>query len=416
MSRGLRLAALAALLYVAGVALWVRYDRRAVREVFEPGSVFNSGEQGGSLAYAYLRERTGASQVATLHRRVEPGNLPARATVLRLAPGMGPFLPAEEEEKDKKKDKDNKDGKDGKKKKNGKGGEKEKKKKNGKPGEEEPVRFPLVTPGEAAWMRGGGRLVVAFKGFYGPASARPLHGPHPFRKVFPVWPGVTHLVLPEPRGLAIPGLPGGHAVFLAGDVPLVIRQVVGEGELILLSCPETLENAHLGQGQNLALLEALAGLPEHRPVLFDERSHGLADSSGALHILASWGLGPLILAGILATGAAFWRAAVRLGPPEREGRDTRSDAVELLDSLADLYDRALDRADAVRLYRESFLHTLAVETGLRGKALDERAHTLLDGSDGAPPAAGEQLTRERFAQALRTINQAFRRLQDAKRQ
>ena len=97
---------------------------------------------------------------------------------------------------------------------------------------------------------------------------------------------------------------------------------------------------------------------------------------------------------------------------EREERDTRSDAVELLDSLADLYDRALQRGDAVFLFYESFVHTVAVETGLRGKALEERSKTLLD---GYVPLKGEELSRERFDEALRKINQAFRRLQDAKR-
>jgi hypothetical protein len=398
LSRGLRLVALVAALYVAGVAVWVRYDRRSVREVFEPGSVFNSGDEGLSLAYAYLRERSKAP-VSALQRRVTAGQVPPRAVVFRVEPGVGPLLPVEEKEKER----DEKGGKDS----------KDDKKKKEKKEEQEELRTPLLTPDEEAWVRDGGRLVVAFSHFYGPAATRDLVGRQPLRKVFPIWPGAGHVVPPVVRGLDVPTLPAAHAVFLAGDSTLILRQPIGKGELVLLACPEVLSNKHLGQSGHLALLEALAGVPERRPVLFDERSHGLADSGGVVSTLSEWGLGPLLLLGLLATGAAFWRASARLGPADREERDTRSDAVELLDSLADLYDRALHRGDAVRLYTESFLRTLAVETGLRGRALDERASRLLDGF--APPAPGEDLSRERFDQALRTINQAFRRVFDAKR-
>lgn len=399
MSRGLRLAALVAALYVAGVAVWVRYDRRSVYQVFQPGSVFNAGDEGLSLAYDYLRERSKAP-VSTLQRRVDPGQVPAGAVVFRVEPGVGPLLLEEEKEEEEKKDeKDGKDSKDDR-----KSGKKEE--------EQEERRVPLLTPDEEAWVSGGGRLVVAFSGLYGPAATRDLVGRQPVRKVFPIWPGADHVVPPMMRGLDAPALPAAHAVFLAGDSTLILRQPLGKGELVLLACPEVLSNKYLGQSGHLALLESLAGVEERRPVLFDERSHGLADSGGVVATLSEWGLGPLLLLGLLATGAAFWRASARLGPADREERDTRADAVELLDSLADLYDRALHHGDAVRLYYESFLHTLAVETGLRGRALDERAAKLLD---GFVPPTGENLSRERFDRALRTINQAFRRVSDAKR-
>lgn len=396
MSRGFRLAALVAALYFAGVAVWVRYDRRSVREVFEHGSVFNAGDEGLSLAYAYLRERSKAP-VSALQRRVVAGPVPARAVVFRVQGGVGPLL-LEEEAKDKK---------------DGKGSKDDKKKKESQKKEEEEPRVPLLTSEEEAWVREGGRLVVAFSRFYGPASAQDLLGRQPIRKVFPIWPGASHVVPPVIRGIDVPPLPAAHAVFLAGSSTMILRQPLGKGELVLLACPEVLSNKYLGQSGHLALLEALAGVEERRPVLFDERAHGLADSGGVVATLSEWGLGPLLLLGLLATGAAFWRASARLGPADREERDTRSDAVELLDSLADLYDRALHRGDAVRLYHESFLRTLAVETGLRGRALDERASKLFD---GFVPPTGEDLSRERFDQALRTINQAFRRVLDAKRE
>ncbi|MFP5288994.1 MAG: hypothetical protein ACLGI9_24870 [Thermoanaerobaculia bacterium] len=402
MSRGLRLAALAAALYLAGVLVWVRYDRRSAQEAFSPGSVFNNGEEGLSLAFAYLRERSAAS---TLHRRVDPADLPANGVVLRVQPLTGPILLGEEEEEGEEEE-DRKDEKDG----------KERKKKEEKESGEEPPVLRFLSSDEEAWVRGGGRLVLAFHESYGPGQANELRGRQPVRKVFPLWPGVAKLVPPTARALELPPLPGGHSVFLAGESPLVVRQAVGAGDVILLAVPEIFHNLHLGRAHHLALLEALAGVPERRPVLFDERAHGLDDSGGILDTLAGWGLGPLLLLGLIATGAAFWRSSRRLGPPEREERsdlgETRSDAVELLDSLADLYDRALQRGDAVFLYYESFVHTVAVETGLRGKALEERSKALLD---GYVPVKGEELSRERFDEALGKINQAFRRVSHAKR-
>lgn len=397
MKRGALLAAIAALLYALGVLLVVRADRRALRDSFPEGSIYATGDKGASLAFAYLRERLGKrGTVDSLHRRAEPGTLPARAVVFRLQPQTPPLLVAEEKDRD---DKDSRDGKD-----------KEKKKKT----EKVPA---LLTPGEQAWVRGGGRLVIAFGSSYGPVETDELRPGLRVRKVFPLWPGVSRLEPKPARALDLPSLPGAHAVVLAGERVLAVRVPIGQGEVFLFATPEILENRGLGRAQHLALLEALAGgiggIGRHRPVFFDERSHGLSETEGVLGTLAAWGLGPLLLLAALAGALAAWRASVRLGPPEREPREARSDAVELLDSLADLYDRALHRGDAARLYHESFVHGLAVESGLRGAALDARARDLLGG--WAPPPPGTDLSREPFERALRTINQAFRRLHDAKR-
>lgn len=416
MKRGVWLLALALALYFLGVAIQVRYDRRSVREVFAPGSVANTGDEGLSIAYGYLQAKAArsgdAGSVATLHRRVDPERLPAHAVVFRVRPSLGPILlqeeasdeeEVEEEEKDPKDSKDSKDDKDR------------------AEDEEEDIAVsarsaPLLTDAEEAWVRGGGRLVLGVNESYGPLELAPIQGKISVRKVFPLWPGVTELAPEASAALAGDPLAAGHAVFLIGEAPVVSRLPVGSGEVILLSIPEILQNSRLGQAQHLAFLESLSGLPEGRPVLFDERAHGLGDTAGLFETLGSWGLGPLVLLAGLAAAAALWRAAVRIGPPERDDRDTRSDAVELLDSLADLYDRALQRGDAIRLYHESFVHAVAAETGLRGPALEARARGLLDAEGGfEPPAAGEDLPRDRFDRMLRALNQAFRRLQDAKR-
>jgi hypothetical protein len=410
--RGAWLAAGALALYLAGVAVWVGYDRRSVREVFPPGSVYSTADEGLSLALAYLRERATQEKIAgrptVLRRRIDGEALPARAVVFRVLPTVVPFLPAEEKD-----EKGSKDGKDGKEKPTSpaRGG-----REGGRAGEGPGEGVPLLTAGEDSWLRSGGRLVLAVDDRYGPLGVETLAGKAAVRKVFPIWPGVSALHPTRRLGLNGAGLAGSQAVVLAGVTPVVAREAVGAGELILLSCPEVLENRLLGKAHHLALLEALAGLQEKRPVFFDERAHGYGDDAGVTETLGAWGLGPLLLLALLAAAAAGWRAAVRIGAADRDDRDTRSDAVELVDSLADLYDRALGRGDAVRLYHESFRETVAAETGLRGAALEARTGDLLAGGFSLPDADPKNdLSQDRFDRDLRMLNEAFRRVHDAKR-
>jgi hypothetical protein len=412
--RGTGTAAFALAVYLAAVVIWVGYDRRSAHEVFPAGSVYATDDEGLSLAFAYLRRR--GARVAALRRRTEAEVLPRGAVVFRVLPTVVPFLPQDREEEEKK-DKDKKDCKDckDKGKRDGKGREKS--------SDRAPGPSPLLTAGEEAWVRAGGRLVLAPASTYGPLRVEKIAGKAPVRKVFPVWPGVSEVHATARLGLKGPILTGFHTVALAGATPVIASEAIGAGEVLLLSCPEVLENRHLGEAHHLALLEALACLHEGRAVFFDERAHDLGEDSGVTAILGAWGLGPLLLLALLAAAAAFWRAAVRIGAADRDDRDdreTRSDAVELVDSLADLYDRALGRGDAVRLYHESFVHTVAAETGLRGPALEARSRELLERAGGFEPVPADagpknDLPRDRFDRALRTLNEAFRRLQDAKR-
>jgi len=409
------------------VTIWVGYDRRSARETFPPGSVYATGDEGLSLASAYLRLR--GARVAALHRRTDAEGLPRNGVLFRVLPTVVPFLPQEEEDDtdegtDKRKDPDKKPD--------------EKKKEPRAAETPPPPPPPLLTAGEETWVRGGGRLVLALARSYGPldvesiesietgetgetgeTSEKKTAAPPPVRKVFPIWPGVSEIHPTSRLGLDGPVLSGFLTLALASETPVIARQAVGTGDVILLSCPEVFDNRHLGLGHHLALLETLADLHAGRPVFFDERAHGLGDDAGITEMLGAWGLGPLLLLALLAVGAAFWRAAVRVGAPDRDDRDTRSDAVELVDSLADLYDRALGRGDAVRLYHESFVHSVAAETGLRGAALDNRARELLERAGLFEPVPAttpkNDLPRDRFDRALRTLNEAFRRLQDAKR-
>jgi hypothetical protein len=208
-------------------------------------------------------------------------------------------------------------------------------------------------------------------------------------------------------------------VILAGENPVIARLPLGLGDVVLLSCPDVFHNARLAVGDHLALLAALASSvgpesPEShsRPAYFDELSHGLRADTGLLDVLSRWGLGPALLLAGLAALAVAARQKVRVGPAERDPPDRRSEAVDLIDSLGELYDRALSRGDAIRLYWEGFVHAVAVDTGFAGSNLAARARELAAGF--TPPPPGENLSREGFERALRALNSARRRARDGK--
>ncbi|MEP7010666.1 MAG: hypothetical protein ABJC13_10115 [Acidobacteriota bacterium] len=406
--------------YVLATLAWVAGDKRAERSAFEnPGSSLDRTASGTSLARALLADRAGkAGKAEVLLRRVDLEELPADAVVFRIGPPVAPFLGrwTEEEEGSKKGDKPKGGVGDGKKnegdgkKGDGKG---EGKKGDGDEGEEddeEPVHpDPLLTDGEEAWVQAGGRLVLAVGSGYGPLEIVDLPQKARVSKVFPLWPGVRRIEPNPPRALSGDPLALASTVFLAGEKPLVARLRLGRGEVILLACPEIFANDRLAKGDHLALLEALAGPAGARPIYFDERAHGLERQRGTLSMLTDWGFGPALLLGFLAVLAAYWRARSPLGPPERDDPDLRSDAVDLVDSLGELYDRALRRVDALRVHYDNLVRTVAAETGLSGTALGARMALLLPGF--SPPAVGAaEISREELHRQLRIVNVAFGRI------
>ncbi|HEV7672514.1 MAG TPA: DUF4350 domain-containing protein [Thermoanaerobaculia bacterium] len=439
MSRRATLLVVAAITaYVFATLAWVAGDRRAEREAFEnPGSTLDRTNKGTSLARALLAERAGAGgRVEALLRRVDPDELPADAVVFRLAPPVTPFLgrwengegkdgkpdpkkPPEEPEgkpnggkkEQPKADKNAEAKKDDGRGKDAKSGKGDKGKEDGEDGEENEwvTPDPLLTDGEEAWVQAGGRLVLAVGEGYGPLDVSGLPANTRVAKAFPLWPGVHRIAPNPPRALAGPPLALGSTVFLAGEQPLVARLILGRGEVILLGCPEIFANDRLAKGDHLALLEALAGPPGARPVYFDERAHGLERTTGTLALLAGWGFGPALLLALLAAGAAFWRARSPLGPPERDDPDLRSDAVDLVDALGELYDRALRRVDALRVHYDNLVRTVAAETGLSGSALAGRMALLLPGFS-PPPFGAPEISREELSRQLRTVNEAFGRI------
>jgi hypothetical protein len=321
------------LAYFAAMLAWMARQPGARDELFPAGSAFNTTEHGLSLARRYLLARAGRAggpaRVGVLARPVGELGPEADAVVLRVRP--------------------------------------------------EDPRGPLLTPAEQAWVEHGGRLVLGLSAAYRSLRVETAGGTAAAEKVFPAFAGVSRLETPVPRALAA-GVPlDAHTLFAQGGRPLLARWPLGRGEVLLLSVPETIENGALARADHLRLLEALAG--SARPVYFDEYAHGIEGRAGVLDLLTSWGLGPALALLVLAGMALLWRARARLGPPQDDHREGRSEAVDLLDSLALLYDRSLSPAQALRMYRRGLERALTVQSGLKGEALARRMSDLTGGGE-----------------------------------
>ena len=387
----------AGLAFFAGALFVVARGSRRAEDAFPRASVFNESPHGLSLAYGYLRDRSQpqdgrGAPVAVLSRRVGHEQLPPGAVVFRIRPGLHPS-PSSPEAGEAEED----DAKD-----------QQKKGKARKAAVVKRPRGPLLSPAEDEWVRGGGRLVLGIADEYGPVVATGSPRAVPVRKVFPIWPAVRTLVPGDAtRTLAGATADEAHAVFASGFAPVLSRLLMGKGDVLLLAVPEILENAGLPRGDHLRLLVALAG--EGRPVFFDEWALGLGRSEGLLEVMLGWGLGPAFLASALGFALWLWRARPRVGPADRDPAESRSEAVDLVDSLAQLYDRALTRRGTARLYREGFDKAVATRTGLRGAALARRAEELLRGR--APQVlGGAEIPPSEFRRVLQAVNDGYRRL------
>jgi hypothetical protein len=270
---------------------------------------------------------------------------------------------------------------------------------------------PLLDDDERVFVLGGGRIVLALDLGWGDVSPREVDRHVPVEKAHPAWPGVDRLQ-PDPlRVLRGRGLVASHAIFVAGASPVVSRMPYGRGDVVLLACPEVLRNDRLDLADHLALLEALAG--RGRAVYFDELVHGAPWQPGLLQLVLAWGLGPSVLLLGLAAAAAAWRGRTRLGPPADLHAATRSEAVDLVESVGALYRRTLRRSEAIGLYHRHLVRQVARTEGVHGEALEARLRRLTGSRHGAEPlpAGGEaDLSSAELRRRLAVLNHAFEEL------
>ena len=350
-----------------------------------PGSTFDTSPSGSSLALAYLQGRGDPAPAGRLTRPLRLSEVKPDAVVFRLRPTGFPGRVPVAEAGGTREDRDQR-------------------KAGSKPAPKgDASDSSLLAPAELAWVEAGGRLVLAVAETLGPlqvgaAASAP-------RKVHPRWPAVSALRPSPSRVLGGAAVEDAVTLFASGDRPAVARVARGAGEVLLLACPEVLENGLLAGGDHLRLLEALAG--NGRPVLFDERIHGVEEQPGLLSLLLDWGLGPSLALAALAGLGLLWRSRTRVGPAEDAWEDRRSDAVDLVESMAELYERALRRDEAAALYHGWFRRAAGQRTGLRGRELDARVRLMTGGL--APPARGRgrDMSEAELEDVLARLNRAF---------
>lgn len=363
-----------AVFVAAGIA-WIMTDRRAAQHAFDKFSTANTSDAGLSLAARYLARQN--RRVEVLTRPLGSQRIDPNAVLFRVAPALPVFgSPQLFEDLDK-----------------------EKKKK---------LARAILNEHETAWVRRGGRLVIAAYENVGALETRGFHTPVA-KKVFPLWRGIDTFTLPEKRGFAPASLPRRmHAVYTNGQWVVVGRERIGAGELFIVAVPELLQNRHLGSGNSLEMLLALA--PAGRRIYFDEMIHGIVGDDGPMALMKQWRLGPFLMLVAATAALLFWRNGRRVGPPEDDHRETRSEAIDLVQSLGALYKNATTDAESLALYHDALVRAVAMLSGLRGDALHRRVADLTGGID--PPAG--KLAPADFQKHLTILNEAFQKLAAAK--
>jgi hypothetical protein len=346
------LLAIAAFLAVGIV--WIISDERASERVYDDFSSANTSDSGVSQAYAYLGRR---GKAAMLTRPLGRDPIESNAVVFRLSHDLPIFFDPEDLDENEF-------------------------------GPPRPREKPLLSDAEDAFVRNGGRMIIgAHDGMLTTGTPTVKDA----AKVFPIWPGVDALHVPELTSAFFELRPRMHAVFVAGDKVIVARERIGDGDLYVVAWPEIFQNELLATAHHLPLLVALAG---KRPVYFDEVLHGIVSGDGALELMKDWNLGAFLVMLCVIAVLVFWRAGRRVGPPEDDHREMRSDAIDLVRSLAALYRDVTKPSEALRLYHESLTRTVAHTSGLRGDALRKRVDDLTGGR-----------------RTMEAINEGFQKLQ-----
>ena len=330
---------LAILAFAAFGVLWIITDRRATERVYDDFSSANTSDTGLSQAFAYLGRR---GKTAMLTRPLGREPIEANAVVFRITHDLPIFFDPEDL------------------------AEKE-------IGPPKPKEKPLLNDAEDAFVRRGGRVIVGAHLGALPSGSPPARTA---TKVFPIWPGVDKLATPDVTSAFLSLHPRMHAVFVAGDKVIVARERIGDGDLYVVAWPEIFQNGQIGHEHHLPLLVALAG---KRPVYFDEVLHGIVSGDGSLELMKQWNLGAFLVMLCVVAVLVFWRAGRRVGLPEDDHRETRSDAVNLVQSLAALYRDVTKKHEALKLYHEALTRTVAHTSGLRGDALRKRVDDLTGG-------------------------------------
>ncbi len=367
----------AAGLFAAITVTWLAQDPSVSRELHGPGSSLDLGDQGTSRLRAYL-EGPSRLTVTTLARPLDHEAPPANGVVFRIRPQHASLLLRAMREALE-----------------GEGH---------RPAVKIHEDLGVLSPQEERWVASGGRLVLAIDGPYRGLQVEPTSRPP--QAVLPLA-GKAWTLAPQ-HGQALHGaaVEQAVAVVVADDQPVLMRQRIGAGDLWLLATPEIWSNQLLAAGDHLALAVALA---DGRPLWFDETAHGLDRDVGALELAQRWGLGPLLLLGLLAGVLYVWRHGRILGPVADPWTDHRSEAIDGIAALAVLYGRALTDRALLALFQRRLVR----ETAFRRGIVVQRAAELVARQLGPPRTQAP--TPAAFTARLAQLITAYRNLRNEHR-
>ena len=259
----------------------------------------------------------------------------------------------------------------------------------------------------AAWVRGGGRLVLAADAL----NADPLF--RPFGFTLDALPTISETALPRPGAPLDPFIgevqvqsstalrstqPGQVDLLGDGERVFAAWRSVGQGQVYAVSAPLALSNSALRRTDNARLALSLVGRPS-ATVVFDERHHGFGSAEqrdlSSLLTARAWGQA-LVLGGVLCFlfVAAHGR---RFGRPRSVLMSRGRSLSEYVASLAGLYNAGGKRAFATEHFRRRFRRELAAQLSLPGDATNGQiaARARVLGCDPGPALRLlEQLDRD----------------------
>ena len=270
------------------------------------------------------------------------------------------------------------------------------------------------SPSEAralvAWVRGGGRLVLA-----GPESATILRGSglggspsagETTARLGPDQPGPLSRGVKrmEPgAGRLLSADPGWVVQYRDGKGAALLSASLGRGDVVWLADTHPISNGGIGVADDAALAVALADAG--RPVYFDEYHHGFIDDATVWDRLGYGGQAAIVLlfAGVLLLLVATSR---RIGPPIAETEVVQARTGAYIGQLAELYRKAGARAEALSSLEDGLFRALTRRHGTLEAGLKHHAAAREALLASAALRAGGSISKDAFMTASRRIRRA----------
>jgi hypothetical protein len=223
-------------------------------------------------------------------------------------------------------------------------------------------------------------------------------------------------------------VPEGARVLAEDDQGLAAVTVpLGPGTFIVLADLFPLTNRGLGRLDDAPFAAALA-LEFAGPggVLVDEYHHGINRSRGVIRMLAWTPLGWVAVQCIVVAALWLYAGGLRFGTPRASVETARRGALEQVEALADLYDRARAHRLVGRLLWRRFVSRAWREMGLRAPRPGDELKLARAVADllGEPPESVLHLAREALTEPLtlaelvrldRRLHLLTRRIEDVAR-